>query len=635
MLDRLRTHVKGWLGMVIIAAISLSFVLLGLQSYATSSSESPLVKIGDQEIYQADLNEAYLKQVDQLKDQYGEQYSPELFNEDALRKNALNRLVQEKLILQAVNDEGFVISDQTVLSIIAALEVFQIDGVFDKTRYLELIQSKGLTTSQFLQQLKVGLKRDQFVSGIVNTSLVDRSEVDNFYRLVEQTRDLHYLLLPLASELNSATVKEEDVKAFYLANKHAYQTIASASIDYVSLDLAELVSNIKVTGEELMAFYETEKASFTSPARRRVSHIEIELEEADGVDGLIRSKTLADNILKRIRAGEDFAVLAKEFSTDLGSAKAGGDLGIIAPSMMGVVVEQALAELKQGEVSELIKTESGYQIVKLTEEKAASVEPFDAVKAQVESLYKQTIANEQFYQLSERLAELSFENPGSLTPLVDELDLTVMSLVQITQQQGTGIASSAEIRRAVFNSDVIAGNNSDVIELSPEHLIVLRMVDYTPEQLSPLEAVFDDIEKTLKVKQTKGFLKDKAKEMMDSLAKGTSINSLVDDGKVRLVDVGPVTRNDANTAPEILKTAFTMERPSEKASTFKQSAMNNGDIVIIELINVVDADPADLTPEDRQRFSDFLKRLNGESSISNTLADLRDKTDIRFSNRSE
>jgi len=588
MLDRLRTHVKGWLGMVIIAAISLSFVLLGLQSYATSSSESPLVKIGDQEIYQADLNEAYLKQVDQLKDQYGEQYSPELFNEDALRKNALNRLVQEKLILQAVNDEGFVISDQTVLSIIAALEVFQIDGVFDKTRYLELIQSKGLTTSQFLQQLKVGLKRDQFVSGIVNTSLVDRSEVDNFYRLVEQTRDLHYLLLPLASELNSATVKEEDVKTFYLANKHAYQTIATASIDYVSLDLAELVSNIKVTGEELMAFYETEKASFTSPARRRVSHIEIELEEADGVDGLIRSKTLADNILKRIRAGEDFAVLAKEFSTDLGSAKAGGDLGIIAPSMMGVVVEQALAELKQGEVSELIKTESGYQIVKLTEEKAASVEPFDAVK-----------------------------------------------VAQITQQQGTGIASSAEIRRAVFNSDVIAGNNSDVIELSPEHLIVLRMVDYTPEQLSPLEAVFDDIEKTLKVKQTKGFLKDKAKEMMDSLAKGTSINSLVDDGKVRLVDVGPVTRNDANTAPEILKTAFTMERPSEKASTFKQSAMNNGDIVIIELINVVDADPADLTPEDRQRFSDFLKRLNGESSISNTLADLRDKTDIRFSNRSE
>ena len=635
MLDRLRTHVKGWLGMVIIAAISLSFVLLGLQSYATSNSETPLVEVGDQEIYQADLNEAYLKQVNQLKDQYGEQYSPELFNEDVLRQNALNRLVQEKLILQEVNDEGFVISDKTVLSIIAELEVFQTDGVFDKTRYLELIQSKGLTTSQFLQQLKVGLKRDQFVSGIVNTSLVDNSEVDNFYRLIEQTRDLHYLLLPLASELNSATVKEEDVKDFYLANKHAYQTAATASIDYVSLDLSELMSNIKVTGEELIAFYDTEKASFTSPARRRVSHIEIELEEADGVDSLTRSKALADNVLKRLKAGEDFAVLAKEFSTDLGSAKAGGDLGIIAPSMMGADFEQALVGLKQGEVSELIKTEAGYQIVKLTDLQAASIEPFEAVKAQVESLYKQTIANEQFYQLSERLAELSFENPDTLAPLVDELGLTVVSLDPMTEQQGTGIASSADIRRAVFNSDVIAGNNSDVIELSPEHLIVLRMVNYTPEQLSPLETVFDEIEQSLKVDQTKALLNVKAKELVASLGKGSPMKSLVDGEKVRLVDVGPVTRNDANTAPEILKAGFTMERPLETGSTFKQSAMSNGDVVIIELINVVDADPVDLSSEDRQRFSDFLKRLNSEASISNTLANLRDRISTRFNNRAE
>ncbi len=635
MLDRLRTHVKGWLGMVIIAAISLSFVLLGLQSYATSSSESPLVKIGDQEIYQADLNEAFLKQVNQLKDQYGEQYSADMFNEDVLRQNALNRLIQEKLIQQEVNDEGFVISDQTVLSIIAALDVFQTDGVFDKARYLELIQSKGLTTSQFLQQLKVGLKRDQFVSGIVNTSLVDKSEVDNFYRLIEQTRDMHYLLLPLASELNSAAVKEEDVNAFYLANKHAYQTAATASIDYVSLDLSKLVSNIKVTAEELIAFYDTEKASFTSPARRRVSHIEIELEEADGVDGLTRSKTLADNVLQRLKTGEDFAVLAKEFSTDLGSAKTGGDLGIIAPSMMGADFEQALAGLKQGEVSELIKTEAGYQIVKLTDVQAANIEPFETVKAQVEALYKETIANEQFYQLSERLAELSFENPDTLAPLVDELDLTVVSLDPMTLQQGTGIASSAKVREAVFNPDVIAGNNSDVIELSPERLVVLRIVNYTPEQLSPLEAVFDDIEQTLKVDQTKALLDGKAKNLVASLAKGASMKSLVEDEKVRLVDVGPVTRSDPNTALEILKTGFTMERPLEMNSTFKQSSMNNGDVVIIELINVVDADPVDLSSEDRQRFSNVLKRLNGESSISSTLANLRGRINTRFNNRAE
>jgi Parvulin-like peptidyl-prolyl isomerase len=194
-------------------------------------------------------------------------------------------------------------------------------------------------------------------------------------------------------------------------------------------------------------------------------------------------------------------------SEDIGSAKLGGDLGIITEGMMDAEFEKALATLKEGEVSEVIQTVYGFQIIKLVSKEADTIEPFEQVKEKVTELFKRDIAGEKFDQLAERFAALSFENPDSLEPLADELGLKIQQQSGITQLNGEGIASNDKVRHAVFKEDVLAGNNSEVLELNSEHFVVLRVNLHTPEEVLPLEAVKSSVELSVKKREVSAAIK--------------------------------------------------------------------------------------------------------------------------------
>ena len=367
MMESLRKHVKGWLGMVIIVGISLSFALVGLQSYTGDGTEQPVAEVADRKIYQGDVNNAYQQRVSQLKEQYADQYSPDLFSEEALRNESLNQLVQEQLILHTVDSDGYEVSDQAVLKVISELEAFQTNGQFDKSLYEQLLRAKGLTSAGFVQQVKVGLIRDQFVRGIVDTTLVDDSEINDFYRLNNQVRDVEYITLPLESKTKLVSVTDDELQKNYLQNEHLYKTPEQVSVEYVELSLANLMADVNPSEAELRAFYESEKQSFTAEGRRRASHILFDAPSGTPEKESEEKRKLAEEVLLKIQSGEDFTVLAKQYSDDIGSAKQGGDLGIINKGMMDDVFEKTLSELTVDQSSEVVQTPFGFHIIKLTE----------------------------------------------------------------------------------------------------------------------------------------------------------------------------------------------------------------------------------------------------------------------------
>ncbi|MEH6503585.1 MAG: SurA N-terminal domain-containing protein [Cycloclasticus sp.] len=635
MLDRLRTHVKGWLGMVILVMISIPFALFGLQNYTSGGSEAPIAEIGDYKIYQADVNNAYQERMGELKKQYGDQFSPKLFNEEAVRSEALNRLVQERLILYTVNEDGYAVSDKSILDVISALDVFQKNGRFDKDSYTQLLRARGLTTNEFVQQVKAGLERDQFISAIVDTTLVDESEISDFYRLNNQTRDFRYLSLPLSSVIDTVEVTDDEVNEHYAQNEHLYKTPAQASIEYVELSINNLMSGLKPSEAELLDFYENEVSSFTDPGRRRASHILFEAAEGTPEAEVEEKRAQAESVLAKIKAGDDFAELAKEFSDDIGSAKSGGDIGIITDGLLDVALEEAIASLQVGASSDVIQTTYGFQIIKLTEQEAAKTEPFDTVKANVEELLKRKLAADEFYQMAERFAELGFENPSSLNPLVEELDLNIQQQATFTEEKGEGIASFDKVRLAAFNEDVLAGNNSEVIELGPERLVLLRIKEHKPEQVQPLAEVRWAVEVSVKAEKAMLLLSSKADTTLAEINAGLTLKDIGNVDGMSIVDVGPVTRNDSNVPAELLRDAFRMVHPTEGKSTYKQAALNNGDVAIIELIKITDGDPSDITDASRDSFKKFLAQLTGEVTLAASLANLSIDADMVFANKPE
>jgi len=635
MLEKLRTQVKGWLGMVILVMISIPFALFGLQNYTSGGSEAPLAEVAGQEIYQADLNRAYQQRVEELKKQYGDQYSPNMFNEESIRQEALNRLVQEKLILHTVDKDGYVASDAAILDVVAKLDGFQNNGQFEKAKYEEFLQRKGISSAAFLQNIRSNIEQNQFISAIVDTTLVDNSEVDNFYRLNNQTRDIRYLSLTVESVLSEMTASDEEINKNYAENEHLYKVPEYADIDYVELSISDLMLDIKPTEDELLAFYESEKLSFTSLGQRRASHMLFDAPEGTTVAESEKKKAEAEKVLSRIKNGEDFATLAKEFSDDIGSANIGGDLGIITEGMMGLKFEDTLSVLQEGEVSEVIQTIYGFQIIKLTKKAEDKIQPFSAVKSTVKERLIKDIASEEFYQMAERFAEIGFENPGSLDPLVEELGLTIKQQLKVTKEAGEGIAESDSIRNATFSEDVLAGNNSDAVELGPEHLVVLRIKEYIPESVMPLDSVKAVVELSVKAAKAAKALSNRADELLTKAKSGASIKELAALDGVALQEIGEVTRNESTAPRELLRDAFSMSHPQNGQSTFKKSTFSNGDIAIIELSKITDGEKSDITDESRSSFKQFLARLTGEVTLAATLTNLSVDADVVFAKPAE
>jgi len=384
-----------------------------------------------------------------------------------------------------------------------------------------------------------------------------------------------------------------------------------------------------------LAFYESEQQSFTLAGHRRASHILFEAPAGTAEIESEKKRAQAELALSRIKKGENFASIAKELSDDIGSAKLGGDLGIITEGMMDTEFEKTLASLKEGEVSEVVQTLYGFQIIKLVSKEADKIQPYENVVKEVTELFKTNIAGEKFYQLAERFAELSFENPDTLAPLVDELELTIQQQTGVTQNNGEGVASYDKVRHAVFNEDVLAGNNSDVVEVDPEHLVVLRITQHTPEEVMPLAVVKNVIELSVKTDKANRLLTEKAAGFLTKVKSGVSINELASLDEATLQDVGPVTRNDKSAPAKLLREAFSMSHPSDGKSSFKLSTLENGDVAIIELSKITDGDKAEITEASRESFKKFLSRLTGEVTLAASLANLSVDTDVVFANQPE
>lgn len=631
MMESLRAHAKGWLGKVIVIGISLTFALFGLQSYTGGSgSETPLAMVGDTEIYQGDVNNEYQQRVAQLKTQFGDRYQEGMFNEQTLKNEALNRLVQEQLILQTVESEGYNASDKVVLEQIGQIEAFHKAGSFDKDLYTQLLSARGMNSASFIYNVKVGMKRDQFVRGIIDTTLVDDYQINDFVKLNNQMRDIKIMTLPVSSVIETVKVDEAAMLDYHQKNEAFFKTKEQVSIEYVELKLANLIAEVKPTEDELVAFYESEKESFSEGGERRASHILFEASDDASEDVIDAKRKLAESVLVRLEAGEDFAVLAKEFSEDVGSAGEGGDLGVIETGLLDAAFENALNTLLEGEISAVTRTPYGFHIIKLTKLKSTVVKTYEVAKADVKKAFEKQLAGEKFYQLGEQLSELSFETPESLNSLVDQLGLITKSLPAFTRNIGTEIASNKQVRDAAFSEDVLVGNNSEVIEVTPDHLVVLRVTNHKPEAIQPLEDVRAAVELSVKQSAASKLLNEKAASLIAELSSGKTLKSVAEKNKFTISDIGPVRRNDRNVPVDVLRNAFSMSHPAENTPEYKLVQLAVGDAVIIELNKVADGDIADAKESDIEAVRGLLARMQGEATLTAVLENIAVDKGVKF-----
>ena len=620
MLQHLRDNSRGVISFILIGFLVIIFALTGVEAlFNWDTSANQAAKVNGETVSEMDVARAISMQKQQMLNTYGDQIPAEFLTDEYLRKPVVENLVQRMVLSQAAGQSGMAVGNTYLSEQIASAPQFKNDsGVFDNTRYQQVLRNMGYTHSTYSKILSDEIIINQLQSGISATAFTTPFQLDDVIALSFQSRDLAYLILPAAKVRDSIIVDAADVQAYYDANQQMFTSEDEIAVDFISLSVTDLMKNISVTEEQVRKQYEQNLSSFVSAPERQAAHILVEGDNPEKI------KTIET----KLAAGEDFSAIARELSDDLGSKEQGGDLGFTKGDAFPAEFETALAALKVGEVSSAVKTEAGTHFIKLLAEKGSEPPTFEEQKASIEDQLKRAEAEGQFISQLEKLRDLSY-NAESLAEVAQELGLKAENSGLFERNKGKGLMANAKVVSAAFSDEVLQeGNSSDVIEIDSSNVIVLKKTDYKPSQVKPLANVQEQITNTLKDQKAKTQLAEQAAKLISDLKSGANFVDLGKAAEIEVKQSKAVTRSSAEIDPDVLRYAFTMNKPASGASTFGSVITANGDMAVVALENVTPGSYEKVTPEQRTAITAQLGSIYGKNDFSSYQKFLKDAADI-------
>jgi peptidyl-prolyl cis-trans isomerase D len=566
-----------------------------------------------------------------MQEMLGDAYNPALIDERMLREQALQSLISRQLILQAAQEGGVAISDQLLAASIHSIEAFQADGEFREEVYQSVLGRQGMTPLGFEHRTRLQLTAEQLVNGLSNTTFVTGSEVERAYSLQEQKRTFDYIVVAAPSVEELAEPDDALIQSYYDENSQAFMTPERVRLAYLRLSADGLSESIEIDEQALTDYYEEKKNSLKGQEQRRASHMLFQLDaDADeATEKAVLEK--AENVLQQVKGGADFAALATENSDDPGSAAGGGDLGFFAKGAMVPEFEQAAFDLQPGEVSDLVRSQFGYHIIKLTEIKGADIPALEDVREQLITELKQGEIDDLYYELLEQLTDNTYESPDSLDAAADALGLEIQTSDWITAAGGEGIGQYPKVLSAAFSEDVLeAGNNSEPLEVAPNDTLVIRVKEREAPHPTPLVDVRVQIVEALKKETSANSARDKGEALLGKLKEGAAMKDLAGEDGLSFHQAEAVSRSAAGHSSEIVGKVFRLARSADNTATNSGFQLMNGDYVVVHLAAVEDADSDEMTEAQRAQMLRGFENMRQNLAISVLVDDLRNRAVIEI-----
>ena len=581
MLQSIHDKAKGILGIIIVAFIGLVFALWGVGDYLTGATEQFAAKVDDVQISQSEFDQGLARQRQKLEEVFkGEVPNNPLF-EQRIKDGVLDQLITQRVLQKMVEDEGYRVADQVLAQKIKSMEAFQEAGVFAVDTYQERVLSQGMAVKEFENLFRSDLAVQQLQDAVMRSSIIGKNELDILNRIQNQSREVNYLLFNDGQFTSGIDVSDEEVSNYFSANQNAYMHPETVSVSYVELKGSSLLEEIPVDEEAVKRLYDDYVASAARKEQRKASHILIDA-PADADQATLASKQAeADALVTRIKNGESFATLAKQFSKDPGSAAKGGDLGWISKGMMVPEFEQALFKLAKGAVSTTVKSSFGFHIIQLNDIKSVDVVSFAEKKSELTKQFQAQAIEDHFYEQSELMATTAYENDQSLQEVSNALGLEIRTSKAFSRHQGEGIASNEKVRKAAFDSSVLSeGRNSDIIELDTNHVLVFRIDTHTEAKPKALSDVEKQIQVVLKTQKANQKSKAAALSALAKLENGEAIDNESVKGPALLMKLGDIKRDNQTADTTVVRDAFMMPKPVNNKPVYKIVELATGNAII-------------------------------------------------------
>ena len=584
MLQSIRDKTSGWIAYLIVFLISIPFALWGVNSYLGGGEAVPAAVVDGQEISLQSLDNSYANYRRRLAQVFGGTIPEGLGDESLMKDQVLSQMIEEFSLRSYAEKNHLRIGDQQLNKIIRSMDVFQTDGKFDPEIYQRQVASLGYSTAGFEYELRQTQAMEQLQTAISATAFTLPVIRDKLQNLSNQTRQIRVLTRTLDSA--NYPVSDVEIVEYFEKNTGRYMSEEQVKVDYVELSLEGIKATIEVSEEQVRSRYEQAADAYTSAEIRTASHILLTV----AADASEEDSSLAETRLKELRAqiesGADFAELAREHSQDPVSAADGGDLGEVERGMMVQPFETALFDLEIDEVSQPIQTSFGWHLIKLTGISGGEVQTLDDLRDELADEIKTELAESQIYDLTENLANLAYEQPDSLLPAVEQLDLEMKTSDWFSRFDGTGIAAEQKIRSAAFSADVLKENlNSSAIELADNRIVFIHLNDHKPAKARQLSEVRDQIVEELKRSKAREENIAMGKQALEGLEAGQSLDQIAVDWNAEIVEAASLTRNGTEVDGDLVRLAFTMAKP-DGTPRYEGFEHGNGDYSLVALISV-------------------------------------------------
>ncbi len=601
----------------------------GIQQYFNPRSETYVATVNGHEISQDEFRDRYNNYRAQTQRMMGAQFDAQGFDTPERKRELLDQMINEQLLLQANEKLGVVVPVTAIREEIMGIPAFQVDGKFSPDQYRLLLASQRKSPEEFEQSVSQDIALRQLTGQIALSSLVTPADVNAYLRLRDQTRDFWFVKLPKPDAVTP--IADADIDAYYKAHADQFMTPEKVSLDYVELDASKMQSGAKPDDSTLKQMYDEQKSKFVSPEQREASHILIAVGKNADAAAQKAALAKAEGIEKELKAGKDFATLAKADSDDLGSKTQGGDLGWLEKGVTDPAFESALFAMKKGDVSDPVKSVDGYHIIWLRDVHPEAVRSFDEVKNDLAKKYVDEQREHEYSDISGKLTDAIYQDPSSLAPAAKTLGLDVQKTGLFARSGGTGIAANPAVIKAAFSNSVLAeGNTSDPIELGTDHIVVVRVDQHVKPEPKPLDSVREQIRATLSAQQSAKAAKERADALLARLRNGEALDKVAAELKLAPVEEKGIGRDAANLEKPLVDAVFALPRPAPGKSLPGMVELNADSYALFQLDAVKEGDPSKLDPRTREAALNQLRQGVGYESMTGFLDSLRKAAKIEI-----
>jgi len=606
MLGAIRKKSKGWVAYLIVGLITVPFALLGIQDYLGGSSNPAVASVDGEDISLTTYYQKLNTQQRILQEQLGASYSAEIDND--LRQKLIDSLINEKLLENFTNSLKLVTMNEEVRLLIQSNPVFQVDGVFSEDRYIQLLRLNNFTPLDYELEQSKSMSLDQIKRNLKNSAFLSTVQIDQLNDLFAQQRDVSFLVLSTEKYKDQIVVDQDQISEYFDNNKSNYIEGRKVQVDFVELSLDNIEQQTDPDNEILQNLYIENEELYTNPEQRRAQHI------------LLEEENNASAILKEIKQGADFSELARIHSKDITTNEDGGDLGLFERELMVPEFDKAVFDMNVGDISDVVKTDYGYHIIKLNEIQPSTLQSFEEVEGQLLALHKKNVNQKELYNLQEELSNLAYEESIDVVSSQLDLELQTSDFFSEFSTEYDEVFVSTAFSDVVFEN----GENSDVIELSKDRFIVMSLANQQPERQKVLDEVEDQIVGIVRNLGAKQLIDELAQTIASSLTSGDNaqVKTLMAENDLVWNDVGWITR-DSQLPFNATSKVYKLSKPNAGEHTYHSQSADANTTLVIDLKavklsdEVINSETIDLylIEENNELFQSLVKKLRDSAEI--------------------